>query len=546
MATIETFKVNKGLKYLVKARKVGYYDYAQVFGGTEEDTSVSVPAMTPYDGLSMTQVNNYKCADIVDFTNTILPWKWDYEKYLSTSKFALMPVGDYKYSIYNYDNTLTKVGNVSIDNTIASGFSASNYLKLTTNFASNAHNGAWCVYTKVVFTELNKINAIFGGASGTYLPDFFVNENNVMSVNLSSNGSAYDIVEATVTGTTAVELGKTYWLKYGWTGTEYYGELSTNGKDYNREFTITSSTAIESTTDPLFIGYRIGAFFSGKVDLLETKIEYYNGTVWNGLEKFYIDNINFVGSPTFNAETMVASNFSTSNYITTPVFNPANNPWEVRIKFTTGSDFTATTSPVIFSSAYNNGNKGINLNFFHSSNHEEFNLYVSHNGSNWLFDVWGTHKVQLNTTYWVRFGWTGVEYYLDYSTNGKDYIRDITYESSVAAHTLGSNSVTCIGTSSQKTSPFNGSIDLSETELLINGETFYKPEVTYLTQTIQGCTHNYTDTGQATTLNCFTVNGDERVILTPDTSYNNERFLGTVNIAEHDVYDYVDGEWIEK
>jgi hypothetical protein len=133
---------------------------------------------------------------------------------------------------------------------------------------------------------------------------------------------------------------------------------------------------------------------------------------------------------------------------------------------------------------------------------------------------------------------------LDISEDGKSYVRDISFNSTVPVTT--NIQTTRLGTNYNGALSLIGSIDLSETELLINGETFYKPEIYAVTQTIQGCTHNYTDNGQATTLNCFTVNGDERVILTPDTSYNNERFLGTVNIAEHDVYDYVDGEWIEK
>lgn len=538
MATIETFKVNKGLKYLVKARKEGYYDHAQVFDGTEEDTSVSVPAMTVYDGLSMTQTTGVESADTVDFTNTILPWKWDYEKYLSTSKFALMPFGSYDYYSYTTEvnKDITVVGSPTISSDfVVSNFSSSNYLTTTKPTVDGFNAGASTWYFKFKTGSSLQYGQVFEGLIGLY-----VDGSSLMSWNTLTSSAITLFTLSTNTE---------YWVKVKINGSVRIFYYSTNGETYTQCYADSFKEASGSLINISNIGYVSYAnYFNGTVDLKGLKVEDNKGNVvFSGttLKKESTNNITIVGSPTFDEETMVVSNFSNSNYITTPVFNPANNPWEVKMKFTTGSDFTATTAPIIFSSAYNNSDYGINLNFYHSSSHEEFNLYISHNGSNWLFDVWGTHKVQLNTTYWVKFGWTGTEYYLDYSTNGKDYIRDITYVSSVAAHTLGSNSVTCIGISSKKTGPFNGSIDLSETELLINGETFYKPEVTYLTNTLQGCTHNYTDNGQATTLNCYAVNGDESVVLTPDSAYDGA-FLGTVNIAEHTVYDYVDGEWRKK
>ena len=61
------------------------------------------------------------------------------------------------------------------------------------------------------------------------------------------------------------------------------------------------------------------------------------------------------------------------------------------------------------------------------------------------------------------------------------------------------------------------------------------PQTETLEENLPGCLHNYTDTGQAVTLNCFAVNGDESVVLTPDEKYGDERFLGTVDIKEHNI-----------
>lgn len=55
----------------------------------------------------------------------------------------------------------------------------------------------------------------------------------------------------------------------------------------------------------------------------------------------------------------------------------------------------------------------------------------------------------------------------------------------------------------------------------------------------QGCLYNYTDDGSAVTLNCFTSDKDKGIILTPDSTYNDERLLGTVDIPAHTVEEYV-------
>ena len=55
-------------------------------------------------------------------------------------------------------------------------------------------------------------------------------------------------------------------------------------------------------------------------------------------------------------------------------------------------------------------------------------------------------------------------------------------------------------------------------------------------ETLPGCLYNYTDNGSSATLNCFTYNKDESVVLTSDASISGERLLGTVNVPAHTVY----------
>ena len=534
MATIETFSVNKGLKYLVKARKGGYYDHAQLFDGTEEDTSVSVPAMTPYDGLSMVQTKGVESADTVNFTNTTLPWKWDYEKYLSTSKFALMPFGSYDYYSYTtvINKDITVVGSPTISSDfVVSNFSSSNYLTTTKPTVDGFNAGASTWYFKFKTGSSLQYGQVFEGLIGLY-----VDGSSLMSWNTLTSSAITLFTLSTNTE---------YWVKVKINGAVRIFYYSTNGETYTQCYVDTFNDATGSTVRIDAIGYVSYAnYFNGTVDLKGLKVEDNKGNiVFSGtiLKKERTNNITFVGSPTFDEETMIASNFSASNYITTPMFNPTDKLWEVKMKFTTGT-IGATNYNKIFGSAKGDSAENrYGINVVYGS---VFTYSISTDGVSWQHNNTGTYTLQTNTTYWVRIGWNGEEFYLDISTNGKDYIRDITYTSTIPLYNSLTFTTLCGGYTSSWLS-FNGSIDLSETELLINEETFYKPEVTYLTNTLQGCTHNYNDNGQATTLNCYAVNGDESVVLTPDSAYDGA-FLGTVNIAEHDVYDYVDGKWIKK
>lgn len=351
MATTKTFKVNKGLKYLTKARGVGYYDYVQVFGGTEENISIELPTMTPYDGLSMVQTSGIECADIVDFSDTVLPWKWDYEKYLRTSKFALMPVGE--------------------------------------------------TY-KVVDTHV--IHAPF------YLDA------------ASRNITFYK--------------DKSFEIK---------AKIITPNTDSACQQFITLS-------DP---------------------------------------------TGTFDAESgVIFFRKNPNNQFEAGLYTRANSYWNIG----RGGSYIA--------------NKEQYLRIYYDPSLQSLYFYVSDDGSSW------------NQVYAVSM----IMNFLGYGSEATEVTPVIYFGS------WGDGVSEAMQT---------GAIDFSGCFVYVDGKEVWNGTKNVFT-TMDGCLYNYTDTGQATTLNCFTVNGDESVILTPDTSYNNERFLGTVNIAEHTVYDYVDGEWIEK
>ena len=167
-----------------------------------------------------------------------------------------------------------------------------------------------------------------------------------------------------------------------------------------------------------------------------------------------------VGSPTITDG--VLSNITTSNYITMQEpFSPTSSPWEMKMKFTTGSTWSVAQS--LFAcckdTSTNNGRFGINLIITTS---KKFDFFCSNSGSSWLFDVTGNTSLSDNTTYYIKFGWTGTQYYLKYSTDDTTYTDEITYSSSTQLYYPLVASFIGIASNPTMYRPFLGSIDLNE------------------------------------------------------------------------------------
>lgn len=191
------------------------------------------------------------------------------------------------------------------------------------------------------------------------------------------------------------------------------------------------------------------------------------------------DNYTIVGSPTVNTSTGVVSGFSASNYLTLPLsLNPADKPWEVKLKFTTSNDVNSAQGIFQTITAYSvNGQYGICFMIFEG----KLDLGVSIDGTSWLFDTRGTHTLSTNTTYWVKFGWTGTEYYVDYSTDGTNYTRDITENSTTPVYS--SSNYTLLGIYSWRVKDsFRGALDLSDCYITVNNSIWWNPRVIQATE----------------------------------------------------------------
>lgn len=193
---------------------------------------------------------------------------------------------------------------------------------------------------------------------------------------------------------------------------------------------------------------------------------------YHNIETGVYNNYNVVGSPNVNKETGVASGFSSTSYLQLPeAFNPGNNPWEMIIKIRTGSDLQ-TWQEIFHSSVAPNdsGRYGVSI-LIYSGN---FELDISIDGSSWIGTDRGTFVLSEYTNYWLKVGWNSNEYYLEYSTNGVDYIRDITYTSSNHLPSL-TNSWIGIYRNDNYAYPMLGTIDLSESEIKMNGNLWWSP-----------------------------------------------------------------------
>lgn len=202
--------------------------------------------------------------------------------------------------------------------------------------------------------------------------------------------------------------------------------------------------------------------------------------VWLNHESGYSYNFDVVGALNVNNETSVISNFTTTNYLQlqTP-FNPQSSSWEVLCKITTGS--SVSTQQNIFKSGISAPDAAGRFGCYLAINQSKFQISVSSDGTSWdlVHDTAGTYTLSTNTTYYVKFGWNGTQYYLEYSLDGVTFTRDITASSSTAVY--GSLGVTLFGLNwwdNAYQAPFLGTIDLSGTKISLGGSDWWVPSIT--------------------------------------------------------------------
>lgn len=192
-----------------------------------------------------------------------------------------------------------------------------------------------------------------------------------------------------------------------------------------------------------------------------------------------LDFFNYAGY--INCDDLKLNQFSTNSYVMTKEpFDPKGKPWRFKCKFTTGSD--VSTNQTIFHSCLGTGyggRYGIGLKFSSSG----FNFFTSSSGNSWLFDSYGTHSVQPNTTYWVEGKYDGTKYIFSYSLDNIEYIEDVVGNVSTPTYSPLVSSYFGIYSTSSFSDPFLGEIDFTETYFEIDGEIIWngKKDIEYIT-----------------------------------------------------------------
>lgn len=181
------------------------------------------------------------------------------------------------------DSGYRTIGSPTISNYIVSNFSASNYLIPVMNYMAMADKGPWELGVKIKFTDLTGTQVIWGGAPGNYVTDLYLNSSNHLAVNLASSSDSWGIASGN-SGTLTVAANTWYWIKFGWTGSVYYVDYSTDGTNYTRDITVNSTTPTFDSWLPLYLGYGYNSsmYVRGQIDLLETYMKSEGTEVWRG------------------------------------------------------------------------------------------------------------------------------------------------------------------------------------------------------------------------------------------------------------------------
>lgn len=235
----------------------------------------------------------------------------------------------------------------------------------------------------------------------------------------------------------------------------------------------------------------LGQIIESIVPLTDAGLHLLDGTLINGAG-IYSDFVTKIGEiystqPKYSNVTKVGlltdtdgvlSGFSTSNFAKFPSdFQPSTNTWEIVFKVTTGNSVSGQQYIACFNKGLTNTDRyGTRIYV----NGGKFHFTVTYNGNAWDIPdetAIGTYSVQTNTTYYIKFQYTGSAYTLSYSIDGDTYIQDINIASTTPSYNSPTACLIGIWNNGSYTSPWLGSIDLNESYININGSRWWSGRI---------------------------------------------------------------------
>ena len=257
------------------------------------------------------------------------------------------------YTIFNgkqQANTVLgyiKVGNPTINDNIVSGFSNGNYIK--TNVAPYLRQSKnFEIKTKFKVSSTSGIIFI----ANNFTIGLMINSDGKFGLYLSEGEEYNWNIAYNTKGTHVVSVNTDYYIKVIYDGTSYILKVSTDDVTYIDDITIQSSKTLGGNSNSYALNFGVNyngtsSFLDGSIDLNNTYIKANSRTWFDGkdyisspINDVYINRnvgYNIVGNPTIN--NGVVSGFSVNDYLSLnvdPTYT-ATDTFEWNIKFTTGS-----------------------------------------------------------------------------------------------------------------------------------------------------------------------------------------------------------------
>ena len=205
---------------------------------------------------------------------------WQNEKnnnvFGQVSKFVLNAD---EYTQYTYN--VTEIGNLTKENGVVSGFSATNYM-LIDNIPENVTSFEIVFKTNTGLNSSRKYTSVCGQETGNYTTPQITGTVPNIGAGVSADGSTW------LSGNTTIELSDNtdYWFKVKWDGTNRIFSISTDGLEYTVISDI-EQTAINWTTKlAIGIDYDVddeNKYWAGTIDLNESYININEERWWNGV-----------------------------------------------------------------------------------------------------------------------------------------------------------------------------------------------------------------------------------------------------------------------
>ena len=343
---------------------------------------------------------------------------------------------------------VTVVGNPTINGTVVSGFSKTNYVRTPEPLPTINYLNRFAVQLSVVFTNPSTITEIISGDETTFL---LRANNNKLCLFASSNGTSWDIADQ-VYGTYTLQAGVKYFITVQLENGVVSVLIRAEGEPAStRDISITFTTKkLDLSGKYIYFGWFNRTYFPGlTVDLKDCYYQIRDTTKWRAYDDMprKIEDIYYSGpkkywketpdySPSFiTIDNFIArpssDQFMSSKVVTKNDFDSVTNMWYVITNYTFDDPNKYTLICYTYNAMYLKANNGYLI------------MYAKTNSGTVIAnDVIGTTLLSSNVEYYFKFGFTGTAYVFYISTDkGKTWTLEKSFSSTLPPRVLTSNSV---------------------------------------------------------------------------------------------------------